>query len=791
MTDILGVEIEAEQDMLQLGHERYWNQVSRAIEKGRETDTPPGRWLLRGSVGKLSNAIRDWLKNGMPARGKKPEQVEHIRELGPDLCAFITCRGVLDQLSKPRTVTSVSIALGRHIEDELAFRKAHRQAPELVREVLRSKRRSGPTKKHASLRAAIRHSAVSSSSWPTSLALRVGRTLLELLIESTDLVEIEERIQTAGKTIRRILTIHATDRAIQWIAKSHEEHERLHPLWMPMRQEPLEWFGLFEGGYCTDMLIKRPLVKFQRRKHLRLATNYDWVKVSECVNLLQRTKWAVNEPVLDVLHHYWDNSLRGPGLPSREDYEIPPKPDMTNETLKNEWRAKAAEAYQANATMRGQRVSIARTAMVADRYRGHPFWYPMKTDWRGRVYPIPTFMTPQGDDIARGLLQFHKREHDPNLSWFKIHGANCYGVKGSFEERIAWADLNWAEFDDISRDPFEYTSWHEADEPWQFLAFCMEVPRVELGYTHLPCGMDATNSGLQIFSMLTRDATLAKATNVLPSDEPQDIYQVVADYVTRRLEEDLLLAEYGFHARALLNLFSGQIPRRITKRPVMVLPYGARQWSCMRYVREALEKEDYESVGITKTHRAAKYLSRHVWDGIEATCGPAIRCMDWLQEIAKRMTAEGRMIEWTVPGTGFHVFQEYTKMQRKDIRTVIGHRVRWSSMKQGSDSLSHIDQVDGISPNFVHSLDAAVLMLTAKKLSQRGVQDVAVVHDSFSTHSTNAPLLASTLREVSREVFDRDILRDFAKGCFRDFPEPPITGDLDFEKIQDSHYMFS
>ena len=40
---------------------------------------------------------------------------------------------------------------------------------------------------------------------------------------------------------------------------------------------------------------------------------------------------------------------------------------------------------------------------------------------------------------------------------------------------------------------------------------------------------DATCSGIQVLAGLARDASAGALTNVLPSDEPQDAYKVIAE----------------------------------------------------------------------------------------------------------------------------------------------------------------------------------------------------------------------------------------------------------------------
>src|SRR6185436_3208329 len=78
-----------------------------------------------------------------------------------------------------------------------------------------------------------------------------------------------------------------------------------------------------------------------------------------------------------------------------------------------------------------------------------------------------------------------------------------------------------------------------------FLAACREWKRYrEQGSdfrSHLPVSMDGTCNGYQHLSAMGRDHIGGSATNLLPSDQPEDIYQEVADHVSIRIMFD---AEY-------------------------------------------------------------------------------------------------------------------------------------------------------------------------------------------------------------------------------------------------------
>src|SRR5436309_2711073 len=60
--------------------------------------------------------------------------------------------------------------------------------------------------------------------------------------------------------------------------------------------------------------------------------------------------------------------------------------------------------------------------------------------------------------------------------------------------------------------------------------------------SHLPVSMDGTCNGYQHLSAMGRDPIGGSATNLIPADQPEDMYQEVADHVSIRIMFD---AEYG------------------------------------------------------------------------------------------------------------------------------------------------------------------------------------------------------------------------------------------------------
>jgi DNA-directed RNA polymerase len=109
------------------------------------------------------------------------------------------------------------------------------------------------------------------------------------------------------------------------------------------------------------------------------------------------------------------------------------------------------------------------------------------------------------------------------------------------------------------------TWWEVAEEPWVFLSLAEEyyhcVIKKDRDSTSVLCGIDATCSGIQILSTISKDQSAAKMVNVLASDKPQDAYAAVAKAALKDIPERL---------RPYWD-------RKIVKRPVMTICYAAKE----------------------------------------------------------------------------------------------------------------------------------------------------------------------------------------------------------------------
>jgi len=419
------------------------------------------------------------------------------------------------------------------------------------------------------------------------------------------------------------------------------------------------------------------------------------------------------------------------------------------------------------------------------------FYFPHTLDFRGRMYANTAFLNPQGEDSARGLLEFSvgKPLGTSGLPWLQVHLANCYGFdKVSLEDRVEWAKLHeWAILE-VGKEPLVNKWWMEADKPWQFLRACIEYMKIKRdpGFvSHLPVTVDGSCNGLQHFSAMLRDELGGKAVNLTATDSPQDIYEIVKEKVVEKINKD---------PDALVSPLD--INRALVKRPVMTTPYGATIYGMREQLHEELTKQlDKGIIFITIKDDQdlwvyCKYLAKIIYESIGEVVVSSREGMKWLQDCAKVLSRENRPIYWTLP-TGFIVKQKYLKSTVKHIKTIINGKLASLFSAYGdSDKLDKHKQTNGIAPNFVHSLDACHLMKTVNT-SYTDIQSFSVVHDSFGTHACDMELLSENLRLTFIEIYKEDVLQKFADAQTITLPKIPKYGKLNINEVKDAEFFFS
>jgi len=586
---------------------------------------------------------------------------------------------------------------------------------------------------------------------------------------------------------------------------------------LPMLAEPKQWTSFEDGGYYIQphRVVRQKAGDPAQRAYAESAIdNGDMAKVLAGLDVLGKVPWQINAPVLEVMLQAWNKGEGIAGMiPENDGVEPPVEPPADAPRAdRAKWAKKLKEHENLKMGLHSQRcfqnfqLEIAR-AFAAEK----KIYFPHNVDFRGRAYPLSPVLNHIGADLARGLLKFAngKELGTVGLHWLKIHLANLYGFdKASLKEREQFAMDNLSDIYDSATNPLDGRRWWtNAEDPWQCLACCMELknafdsPDPTRFTSQFPVHQDGTCNGLQHYAALGGDHAGARQVNLEPSDRPQDIYTGVAELVKGMVEKD---AKNGVDVAMFVN---GRITRKVVKRTVMTNVYGVTFMGAKKQVEDELKAifPKFQETGkVRNLGTVAMYVAIKIFEALGQIFNGAQEIQYWLGEcgdrittslsaeqvekigqrgegmgptfdpkfktpkklpkthitnITKAMEAFKTSIIWTTP-LKMPVVQPY----RKDTTTKVRAKLQDITVTKPSshDTIDKRKQLQAFPPNFIHSLDATHMTLSALKCYELGL-DFAAVHDSFWTHASDIPNLNIILRDAFVRMHSEDIIGRLAE----------------------------
>ena len=692
-------------------------------------------------------------------------------------------------------------------------------------------------------------------SWSTQDMNVLGAKIIEMLIAGSDFYTLVDK-QIDTKTIKCL-------EVGEWFAQAWQKQEAKlisnavkH---LPTIIPPRHWSSPYDGGYYGASCLQTQLIRLNVLGGTEAVKTYtsklamvDLGNIYAALNAMQDTPFKINKDILHTLKEIYASGGVLGGVPRTEPFEKLPRlpEDATKEEIQ-EHKKKAVGIYKQEEARKSKALRCLVAIKTAERFAEYDsIYFPWNVDYRGRCYPIPTALSPQGDDIQKSLLLFAKGTplaSNEDLKWLKIHGANLSGNdKISFKERIAWVEAHETDIVNSAEDPLGYRWWYEVskgDYPMEFLAFCFEYRKLltyiekygnAIGFvSNLPLAFDGTCSGLQHFSALLRDEVGGQAVNLMPSDTVQDIYSIVANKVNKLLLKDALegtedsfktnkdgevlldregkpQVKYGDKTLAqnwvnFNRIKFGQdgITRKVCKRSVMTLAYGSKQYGFKEnlladiihpYVLDHPEDNPFLS-----PNQAAIYMAKLIWDSVKTTVIKAVEGMEWLQKVADLICHDNHVVTWNTPN-GFPVQQNYMKMKQETIQLRFNKaRVRFYNQRE-TDDVDNRAQRNGIAPNFIHSMDACHLQRVVNAMKQLGDDNFMMIHDSFGTDCAHAGLLYKVIRQEFVNLYkDQNHLANFLESVkyligddkLSKVPEIPAFGNLDLDLVTQSDFCFA
>ncbi|KAI5849215.1 hypothetical protein BZA05DRAFT_402593 [Tricharina praecox] len=643
--------------------------------------------------------------------------------------------------------------------------------------------------------------------WPPAVRAKLGAVLISMLLHCAKIPVTKKNQQGAKVTQYQPAYQHA----YEYVRGRRLGVIKLHPDLvaklgaeplqgsalgrnLPMLVPPLPWLAWNDGGYYySRSRVVRTKQSKEQDIYVQAASNRgDLDQLFEGLDVLGRTAWQVNKRVFDVILEVWNSGKALADIPPKElTSEIPPEPQPSNDPkVRVEWVKLVREAKNAEKNNHSQRCTINLKLEIARSFLFEKFYFPHSVDFRGRAYPIPPNLNHIGDDLSRGILMFAEGKElgERGLRWLKIHCANLAGYdKASFAEREKFIDEHLEDVFDSADNPTKGNRWWlNAEDPWQCLATCISITEAlrSPDPTKYKCqtvvAQDGTCNGLQHYAALGGDREGAKQVNLEPSDRPQDVYTGVAELVKAQVAKDMALGD------PIATLLHGHITRKVVKQSVMTNVYGVTFVGAREQIRKQLDNVD--AIPRDDKHQCASYVTRLVFDGIKEVFTGATKIQHWLALTARMISRsvspsqynhledhengllqdstnshirrKGKVefmtsVVWTTP-LKMPVVQPY----RHETSVVVQTNLQkiYISDPAAIDQVNSRKQMTAFPPNFIHSLDATHMLMSAMECATNGIT-FAAVHDSFWTHPSDVDGLNRILRDAFIDLHSVDIMQ--------------------------------
>lgn len=530
----------------------------------------------------------------------------------------------------------------------------------------------------------------------------------------------------------------------------------VHPSSLPMICKPNNWSSNSFGGFLLNKEDRNDLV-IGNREHLHKLSKNDYLYIA--INQINSIKFSIN---LDLFNYIKNNK-----------YIIEKEVDVKTK-------------LQQDITIR-----------IAEIFSKTSFYLNVNCDWRGRIYTNSFFLSYQGSDLSRSLIQFNEGEpiNDVGKKYLNICGANFYGNninKLSNNNRIKWVEKNKLLI--TSLDP-NFIS--QAADKLQFLSFCLTMRKIEENINYkvkLPIILDATCSGLQHMAALLQDSHIGALVNLTSKNDDDlasDIYKELVNPINVKINM-FGKVKSNFHP-LLINV---ELTRDILKPSIMTQVYNVTVNGIFRQLASKFEKVNVKTSiegkikSLTKYKVPCKNNKFKILDGSDlfAIAGlikdvsldvyPSLRHIyNYLINITRLLVTLNLPVVWITP-VGTKITQEYLKSQSEKISLSYFGKTRTQVIRTQTGLINKSKQTQAIIPNIIHSLDSSHLVKIINVAKSNNILSVITVHDCFGTHPNNMESLSTIVRyEFVKLYTEEDFLLKYHERVI--------------ELIKDNNYLIS
>ena len=357
-----------------------------------------------------------------------------------------------------------------------------------------------------------------------------------------------------------------------------------------------------------------------------------------------------------------------------------------------------------------------------------PFYFKWAYDKRGRVYSKGYHINIQANEYHKACLSFSKEVEltDRGWYWLKVDIANAFGLdKLTWDERVAYVDEH---ITDMLADIDAWSA--KADDPLLAKSALLAYREsLATGKSNHIVRLDATTSGPQLMSVMTRDIEGMKRFNVIGSSVRRDFYTEVATAIYDQTRDSKL---WGTNP-------DFKSIRKDIKQSIMTYYYNSEANPKAYFGEDSKELKVF-------------------YDVMETSATGAVA----LKKYINSLWSDTKLYNaWYLPD-GHYAYCPVMVQDKK--------RVEIKEMKGGTATMTVVCDVNkpshephrSLMPSTIHSIDALMMRWVVEMLNDQGIQ-VSPIHDSFGVHAEHCDALREAYRKCLARLYKEDILNNILR----------------------------
>jgi len=585
----------------------------------------------------------------------------------------------------------------------------------------------------------------------------LGDTLLHIITDNCDIIK-EELIKDAAHDTHLVLKIN--DKFASELSVG-----AINLLQLPMLTEPrkIKANGIYLpyiNSLTTNLyLFEGSLIKNKYNQKFKTNGN---LNLYNSINYLNSMKFKINKTMLEFILLEWNN----------------PKSILFNgHNVYQQILDTDTKEIKFNKRSSNSKYNMySNIITIASLYKDTEFYLPVFVDFRGRVYPLSSYISYQAGDIGRSLLLFAdnyaEKLNKTGIECLNIYLANLAGYdKLPWNKRLEKIDGIVNEF--LESGP-EYSDWvkyieqniNKISEPFQFISTMIAKIAI-LNNPDIPISnpilFDASCSGLQHIAALTLEQELARNVNVFtnstkPSnDYPQDFYL----YALGKIKEKLLVSDIEI-------LRDIKLDRKMIKRSVMTIPYNISMTGIGEHLMEHFQESwvlnyrhiiipahaTYSGKTLCLTPQQFGQLTKIVYFVLTKEL-PSLKSLgEYFDKMLDIFIELDLPITWITP-PGLKIKYTNIKFESKKIKAKILKTSKIATIRLPTDSVDKLAMKRSFMPNFIHSLDAANVHILISSMSTKSLP-VFTVHDCFASTPNNMNILVTLVKTAFIDIYFTD-----------------------------------